>query len=150
MSDHETDSGASSTYPKQAGAFKKGDYIVIKDRPCKVIDYSTSKTGKHGHAKANIVAIDLFTGKKLEDICPTSHNMNAPNVTRIDFSLMDIDEDGYLVLLDKDGEEKSDVQLPESEEGQKLRAAFDNGDNLSVCVIAAMGEEAVVSFKNEK
>jgi hypothetical protein len=29
-----------------------------------VVDYSTSKTGKHGHAKAKIVAIDIFTGRK--------------------------------------------------------------------------------------
>jgi len=76
--------------------------------------------------------------------------MEAPNVTRVDYTLMDIADDGYLSLLDKDGQEKSDVKLPEGEEGDKIKAAFDNGDNLSVCVIAAMGEEAVVSFKNEK
>lgn len=40
MSDDEfqkADSGASYTYPSQAGNLKKGGYIVIKDRPCKVI-----------------------------------------------------------------------------------------------------------------
>jgi translation initiation factor 5A len=30
------DSGASKTYPMQAGAIRKGGYIVIKNRPCKV------------------------------------------------------------------------------------------------------------------
>ncbi len=44
-----------------------------------VIDYSTSKTGKHGHAKAKIVATDIFNGRKYEDVQPTSHNMFAPN-----------------------------------------------------------------------
>ena len=28
-------------------------------RPCKIIDMSTSKTGKHGHAKVHLVAIDV-------------------------------------------------------------------------------------------
>lgn len=49
-----------------AGALKKGSHVVIKGFPCKIIDYSTSKTGKHGHAKANIVGIDIFSGRKYE------------------------------------------------------------------------------------
>jgi hypothetical protein len=28
-------------------------------RPCKIVDMSTSKTGKHGHAKVHLVAIDV-------------------------------------------------------------------------------------------
>ena len=55
---------------------------MLKGHPCKVVDYSTSKTGKHGHAKAHIIGIDIFTGKKHEDLCPTSHNMSVPNVTK--------------------------------------------------------------------
>jgi hypothetical protein len=31
-----TDSGASLTYPMQAGLIRKGAHIVIKGRPCKV------------------------------------------------------------------------------------------------------------------
>lgn len=38
---------------------------------------STSKTGKHGHAKCNFTALDIFTGKKLEDMCPSTHNVDV-------------------------------------------------------------------------
>uniref|UniRef100_A0A8C9H534 Eukaryotic translation initiation factor 5A n=1 Tax=Piliocolobus tephrosceles TaxID=591936 RepID=A0A8C9H534_9PRIM len=97
MSDHETydniDAGASQTYPVQAGAIKKNGHVMLKEHPCKVVDYSTSKTGKHGHAKAHIVGIDIFTGRKYEDICPTSHNMNVPVVKRTELQLIDITED---------------------------------------------------------
>lgn len=37
---------------------------MINDRPCRVVEVTTSKPGKHGHAKANITAIDIFNGKK--------------------------------------------------------------------------------------
>lgn len=42
-----------------------------------MIDVSTSKTGKHGHAKCNFTATDIFTGKKLEDMCPSTHNVDV-------------------------------------------------------------------------
>merc|ERR1712216_1000268 len=66
------DSGAAATYPMEAGQIRKGGYIVVKDRPCKVVDVSASKTGKHGHAKCHFVTIDIFTGKKLEELCPAT------------------------------------------------------------------------------
>merc|ERR1712195_133781 len=77
------DAGASTTYPLEAGQIRKGGYIVVKGRPCKVVDVSTSKTGKHGHAKCHFVTIDIFTGKKLSlanlspswTLNPSSHLM---------------------------------------------------------------------------
>ncbi|KAG8098240.1 hypothetical protein GUJ93_ZPchr0013g36173 [Zizania palustris] len=71
------DAGASKTFPQQAGTIRKNGFIVIKNRPCKVVEVSTSKTGKHGHAKCHFVGIDIFNGKKLEDIVPSSHNCDV-------------------------------------------------------------------------
>jgi translation initiation factor 5A len=106
------DAGSSHTFPMQAGSLKKGGHVMIKDHPCKIVDISTSKTGKHGHAKANIVAIDIFTGKKYEDICPTGHNMEVPNVNRVEYTVLDITNDGYVTLLNDDGSTKEDLELP--------------------------------------
>lgn len=108
---------------------------------------STSKTGKHGHAKVHLVAIDIFTGKKLEDISPSTHNMDVPNVVRNEFQLINID-DGFLNLMSNDGDTKDDVRLPDGELGETLQAAFDDGKDLMVTVVAAMGEEHCLSFKD--
>ena len=68
--------GGSLYVPVKAGNLKKGDYVLAKDQfPCKVIEMTTSKTGKHGHAKAHITCIDIFTDKKYEINEPTSHNL---------------------------------------------------------------------------
>merc|ERR1712087_934503 len=82
------DAGAATVVPVQAGSIRKGGHIVIKGRPCKVVDVSTSKTGKHGHAKCNFTALDIFTSKKMEDLQPSSHNCDVPHVSRSDYTLI--------------------------------------------------------------
>ena len=72
----------------QCSALRKSGFVVIKNRPCKIVEMTTSKTGKHGHAKVHLVAIDIFTNKKLEELCPSTHNMNVPNVRRQEYQLV--------------------------------------------------------------
>merc|ERR1711868_250340 len=74
------DAGAAATKPMEAGQVRKGGFIMIKGKPCKVLDVSTSKTGKHGHAKCHFVASNIFTGKKQEELCPATHNIDVPFV----------------------------------------------------------------------
>ncbi|KAG8928819.1 Eukaryotic translation initiation factor 5A [Tulasnella sp. 418] len=126
--------------------FVPSGHVVIKGRPCKIVDMSTSKTGKHGHAKVHLVAIDIFTGKKLEDISPSTHNMDVPNVNRTEYTLVDID-DGFLNLMTSDGAEKNDVKVPDNDVGKDLVAQFGEEKELLVTIVSAMGEEQAISFK---
>lgn len=47
------DAGASLSYPIQCSALRKNGYVLLKGHPCKIVEMTTSKTGKHGHAKVN-------------------------------------------------------------------------------------------------
>ncbi|XP_035547097.1 eukaryotic translation initiation factor 5A-like isoform X3 [Juglans regia] len=64
------------------------------------------------HAKCRFVGIDIFNGKKLEDIVPSSHNCDVPHVSRADYQLIDISEDGFVSLLMDNGDTKDDLRLP--------------------------------------
>lgn len=139
-------SGASLTFPTQCSALRKNGFVMIKDNPCKIVEMSTSKTGKHGSAKVNLVGIDIFTGKKYEDISPSTHNMDVPVVTRKEYILISLDE-SFLSLMDADGSTKEDVKIPEGELGQKLIADSNAEKDLIVTVLSAVGQEACVSYK---
>nr|AAF79401.1 F16A14.17 [Arabidopsis thaliana] len=114
-----------------------------------VVEVSTSKTGKHGHAKCHFVAIDIFTSKKLEDIVPSSHNCDVPHVNRTDYQLIDISEDGYVSLLTDNGSTKDDLKLPNDDTLlQQIKSGFDDGKDLVVSVMSAMGEEQINALKD--
>ncbi|KAG9945777.1 translation initiation factor eIF-5A, partial [Aureobasidium melanogenum] len=143
-----TDAGASTTYPMQCSALRKNGHVVIKGRPCKIVDMSTSKTGKHGHAKVHLVAIDIFTGKKLEDLSPSTHNMDVPNVSRREYQLLDITDDGFLSLMLDDGSTKDDVKVPDNEVGERINKLFnDEQKDTNVIILTAMGEECAIEAK---
>jgi len=141
-------SGASETFPMQCSALRKNGYVMIKQRPCKIVEMSTSKTGKHGHAKVHLVGIDIFNGKKCEDICPSTHNMDVPNVKREDYQLMDVADDGFLTLMhDTSKEIREDLKCPEGEIGDQLKDDFKNGREILCTVLKACGEECVIALK---
>jgi len=139
--------GASLSYPMQCSALRKGGHVLIKSRPCKIVDMSTSKTGKHGHAKVHLTAIDIFTGKKMEDLCPSTHNMDVPTVGRTEYSVVDIEGDGFMSLMTSDGGIKNDVKIPEGEVGDGIQKEFEAGKEVLVTVVSAMGEEAAMTYK---
>ncbi|KAJ5412314.1 uncharacterized protein N7487_006673 [Penicillium crustosum] len=142
------DAGASLTYPMQCSALRKNGHVVIKNRPCKIIDMSTSKTGKHGHAKVHLIATDIFTGKKLEDLSPSTHNMDVPHVIRKEYQLLDITEDGFMSLMTDSGDTKDDVKVPDNEVGEKINQMFTTEEKeCNIVVLTAMGEEAAMECK---
>jgi len=146
--------GASLTYPMEAGQLRKGGHAMLKGHPCKIAEISTSKTGKHGHAKCAIVGIDIFTNKKYEDMCPSTHNMEVPNLSRTEFQLLDVDADtGNVSVLLENGDTKDDLNLPKDTSGQweehaqSMITFFEEGKSLLVTVLTSMDQEKIVAFK---
>jgi translation initiation factor 5A len=125
--------------------------MMIKGKPCKILTISVSKTGKHGHAKCNFLATDIFTGKKLEDMIPSSHGTTVPIVNRSEWEIIDIDGE-ELTLMDEGGNQKTDMNLPGYPDtlAQDIRDAWSGGDNsVMVSIQSAVGIEQIIAYKKE-
>lgn len=149
-----THSGASETYPMQCSALRKNGFVVLKGKACKIVDMSTSKTGKHGHAKVHLVGLDIFTGKKYEDICPSTHNMQVPNVSRTEFEVIDLSEDSFFSMMTEDGSTRDDLKITENCSPNTPEAIRDlitqaeaAGERVIATVWKALGEEVVKELK---
>lgn len=152
MSDDETfestQASGALTYPIQCSALRKNGYAMLKGKPCKIVDMSTSKTGKHGHAKVNLVGVDIFDGKKYEDMSPSTHNMDVPLVTRKEYNLLDVMEDGYLCLMDDSGETRDDIHCNGNPDLLvQIQKDFDDGKEIMISILKALGRELPIAIK---
>ena len=149
------EAGGSGVERVAAGDLKKGDLCMIKGHPCKVVNFSTAKVGKHGSAKAMVTGIDIFTSNKYEATFGSGDMIDAPITKRVEYSLLNIDDDGYLSLLTDSGETKEDVQLPTDDwlkdVVSRTKQIFEAGEKeCLVTVLAALGQEKVIAVREGK
>jgi translation initiation factor 5A len=126
-----------------------GGYLIIEKRPCEIIQLTTAKTGKHGSAKAHIVAKDMFTGKKTDIILSTSDKIAVPIVRRNTYIVLGMDNE-YVSLMDSMGKTVEDVRIPNDDIGKKLQEMFASGKTMSVSVMTALDESKIVSCSESK
>lgn len=67
---------------------EEGDYVLMQGRPCKIVEMSASRRNRHGHSKVHLVGIDIFTGKKFEDMSASTHEVEIPEVSRGEYRLV--------------------------------------------------------------
>jgi translation elongation factor IF5A len=128
-----------------------GSYIVLDGGACVIISISVSKTGKHGSAKAHLTTKNIFTDKKIEALYSTSEMVKVPIVTKLKYTVLNITEDGEITLLNELLEEVVGlVNLDQSDVCYKLKTMFDDGKNVAVTVISALGISKVFDTCEEK
>lgn len=154
MADEEfetTDAGSSMTEKVESQRLKPGSLVMMKGCPCKVVDVSTAKPGKHGSAKVILKGKDILTGKQYECTYHSGDMVDAPICKRDEFTLLNI-EDTSVELLTKEGEVKSDVNIPEDEHLKevvaKMKTIFEEGKReCLVTVLSTMGKELLVDVR---
>lgn len=68
--------------PVDVGSLKVGSYVIIDEEPCRIVDLTKSKPGKHGSAKARVVAIGVFDGVKRSFVKPVDAQVEVPIIDK--------------------------------------------------------------------
>ena len=68
--------------PTELGSIKVGSYVLIDGEPCRIVDYAKSKPGKHGSAKARVVAIGVFDSVKRTFVKPVDSQVEVPLIEK--------------------------------------------------------------------
>lgn len=105
-----------------AGSIKPGSYIIIDGVACKATDVSTSKPGKHGSAKARIVATTLIGGKRKELVIGTGDNVEVPIIEKKTAQVLSVSGDKANVM-DMESYETFDISVPEELKGQVVEGS---------------------------
>ncbi|MCW4052626.1 MAG: translation initiation factor IF-5A [Candidatus Bathyarchaeota archaeon] len=102
--------------PADVGDLRVGGYVIVDDEPCRVVNLTKSKPGKHGAAKARIVAVGVFDGGKRTFVKPVSAQIEVPLIEKRNGQV--------LALL------PSAVQIMDLEDYGVFEAAFPDEDVL--------------------
>jgi translation initiation factor 5A len=101
--------------PMDLGALKVGSYIILDGEPCKIVNYTKSKPGKHGAAKARIVAIGVFDEAKRTIVKPVSAQVDVPLIEKKTGQVIAILPTA-VQLMDLETYTITETPLPEEEE----------------------------------
>jgi translation initiation factor 5A len=103
------------TKPMDVGELRVGGYMMIEGEPCKIMDITKSKPGKHGAAKARIVAIGVFDGQKRQFVKPVDANAEVPLIDKRAGQIFSVNPTG-VQIMDLETYEYLDAPFPDEEE----------------------------------
>jgi len=101
--------------PSNVGSLKVGSYVIIDDAPCRIVDYSKSKPGKHGSAKARVVAMGVFDNVKRSFVKPVDSNIEVPIIEKKNGQVIALLPTAVQVM-DLENYEMLEAPIPEEED----------------------------------
>jgi translation initiation factor 5A len=110
--------------PMELGALRVGSYIIIDSEPCRIMSYTKSKPGKHGSAKARIVAIGVFDEAKRTLVKPVSAQIEVPIIEKKAGQVIAL-LPAAVQVMDLETYEILEAPLPEEEIKSKLASGIE-------------------------
>jgi translation initiation factor 5A len=127
--------------PVDVGELRVGGYMLIDGEPCRIMDIAKSKPGKHGSAKARIVAIGVFDNQKRQFVKPVDSGAEIPIIDKRPGQVFAINPNG-VQIMDLETYEYLDAPFPEEPE---LKAKLISGAEIEYWKI--LGKVKIVRVK---
>ncbi len=109
--------------PADVGSLREGSYIIVDDEPCRIVSLTKSKPGKHGSAKARVVAVGIFDGAKRSFVKPVDANVEIPIIDKRSGQVFSVSSSG-VQIMDLETYEYVDAPFPEEKD---LKAKLASG-----------------------
>jgi len=123
------------------GELKVGSYIVIDGEPCRIVEMSKAKTGKHGSAKAHVVAVCMFSGNKKTLVAPVDTRVEVPIIEkRIGQVLADTGD--TVQVMDLETYDTFEIEKPKD---QQLASKLEPGAEVEYWVV--MGKRMIMKVR---
>jgi translation initiation factor 5A len=97
------------------GELRVNGYMLIDGEPCRIVDVTKSKPGKHGAAKARIVAIGVFDNQKRQFVKPVDSNAEVPLIDKRVGQVFAVNPNG-IQIMDLETFEYLDAPFPDEED----------------------------------
>jgi translation initiation factor 5A len=107
--------GEHMSKPVDVGSLRVGGYMLVDNEPCRIVDITKSKPGKHGSAKARIVSIGVFDGVKRSIVKPVDLNAEVPIIDKRAGQVFAVNPTG-IQIMDMETYEYFDAPYPEEED----------------------------------
>ncbi len=101
--------------PVDVGELRVGGYMMIDGEPCRIVDIAKSKPGKHGAAKARIVAIGIFDNQKRQYVKPVDATAEIPIIDKRAGQVFSVNPSG-VQIMDLETYEYIDAPFPDEED----------------------------------
>ena len=106
--------------PVDVGELRVGGYMMIEGEPCRIVDIAKSKPGKHGAAKARIVAIGVFDKQKRQFVKPVDSGAEVPIIDKRPGQVFSVNPSG-VQIMDLETYEYVDAPFPDEEDIPKTK-----------------------------
>jgi translation initiation factor 5A len=101
--------------PVDVGELRVGGYMLIDGEACRIVDIAKSKPGKHGAAKARIVAIGVFDNQKRQFVKSVDGGAEIPIIDKRAGQVFSVNPNG-VQIMDLETYEYVDAPFPDEED----------------------------------